>query len=202
VPLRRAGDGSERGDVDARSGDDGGTEVSGPPPASETAPIGLFHLTMVRGRTLAGDPVLLPRDLPAEHTLVVVAFRQRQQTGVDAWIDLAVELGVPASPEGAERPMRHAVVEVPVLSRRWMPARRAIDGGMATSIRDRAVLARTITVYASQTGFRRACAIPPRVELAAMLVDRRGTASFAVTGLPRDKDRRGLAAALRATGRG
>lgn len=170
--------------------------------ASETAPTWLLRLAVCRGRTLAGDPVLLPRDLPAEHTLVVVAFRQREQANVERWIDLAVELGVPASPLEADGPLRHAVVEVPVLARRWAPARRAIDGGMASNLRDPSLLARTITVYSSQTGFRRACAIPARADLAAMLVDRRGVASFAVIGPPRDKDRAGLEAALRATDQG
>jgi len=46
--------------------------------------------------------------------------------------------------------MATAVVEVPFLSSRWTPLRRAIDGGMARGIADPDVLARTITAYGSR----------------------------------------------------
>ena len=49
----------------------------------------------VRGRSLLGLEVELPRDFPAELTLAVVAFQRWHQDRVDRWIARAV---VPAAP--------------------------------------------------------------------------------------------------------
>jgi len=82
----------------------------------------------------------LPADFPADRTLAVVAFQQRQQSCVDRWIDRAVAAGVPPTTRGATGPIPAAVVEVPVLSTRWRPVRRFIDGGMTRGIGDPDVL--------------------------------------------------------------
>jgi hypothetical protein len=154
------------------------------------------RLAPAEGRALNGSERRLPAGLPAERTLVVVAFRQRQQADVDRWIDLAVSLGVPGSPASAPEPRATAVVEVPVLGRRYLPARRLIDGGMATSIRDPAVLARTITVYTDPAAYRRSCGITTADQVTAMLVDREGTASFHAVGPPTTRHTDELATAL------
>lgn len=60
---------------------------------------------------------VVPHDLPADPCVVVLAFRQRQQRDVDAWV---VALG-PGTP----------VVEVPVLGRRWSRVSGWIERGMA-----------------------------------------------------------------------
>jgi hypothetical protein len=142
------------------------------------------RLAPAEGRALDGSECRLPPGLPAERTLVVVAFRQRQQADVDRWIDLAVSLGVPGSPLEAPEPRATAVVEVPVLGRRYLPARRFIDGGMAASLGDPAVLARTITVYTDPAAYRRRCGITTADQVTAMLVDREGHASFQALGPP------------------
>ena len=61
---------------------------------------------------------MLPDDLPADPCVVILAFRQRQQRDVDAWV---AALG-DAAP----------VVEVPVLGRKWRRVRGWIEGGMAS----------------------------------------------------------------------
>lgn len=165
-----------------------------------TAGDGAPRLVPVQGRALDGTIVELPSQLPAAHTLVVLAFRQRQQRDVDRWIELAVALGVPSSPLGASEPMTTAVIEVPVLGRRYLGARRFIDGGMAASIADPAVLARTITVYTDPAAFRRRCRVPSSEEVTALLVDRAGAASWHRTGPPQPGDRDGLHEALAAIG--
>lgn len=156
------------------------------------------RLVPVQGRALDGTVVELPSELPAAHTVVVLAFRQRHQGDVDRWIELAVVLGVPPSPLGVDGPMDTAVIEVPVLGRRYLGARRFIDGGMAASIRDPAVLARTVTVYTDPAAFRRRCRVPTAEEVTALLVDRAGAASWHRTGPPQPADRDALAAALAA----
>lgn len=154
------------------------------------------RLAPIEVRALDGRRRRLPDELPAERTLVVLAFRQWQQRDVDAWIALATELGVAPSPHGAAAPLPSAVIEVPVLPRRYAPARRLIDGGMASSIGDPAVLARTLTAYTDVERVRRDCDLATTDQVAALLVDRRGRASFHASGPPTVADRSALAAAL------
>jgi hypothetical protein len=118
-----------------------------------------LHFARLRTRALDGTRRDLPQDLPAERTLVLLAYRQRHQRDVDAWIALAVANGVPPTPRGATGPMATAVVEVPFLSARWTPLRRMIDGGMARGIADPDVLARTLTAYGAPSRHRRACGL-------------------------------------------
>jgi hypothetical protein len=155
------------------------------------------RLAPVRGRTLDGTSCRLPDELPGERTLVVIAFRQRHQREVDAWIDLAVDLGVPASPLGATLPMSTAVIEVPLLGRRWLPARRFIDGGMATGIADPLVLARTVTAYTDPVAFRRACGLRGGGRQVEILLARRdGSVEWSAQGAVGAGSRTALAAAL------
>ena len=128
----------------------------------------------VRGRSLLGSWSALPGDLPAERTLVVVAFQRWHQDRVDRWIRRAVAAGIPPTPRGALGPMPVAVVEVPVLSARWQPTRRFIDGGMAAGIGDPDVLARTITVYTGVAAFQRSLAISGSDDVHAIVVRRDG----------------------------
>lgn len=155
-----------------------------------------LQLAAVTGRRLAGTQRRLPDELPAHATLVVVAFRQWQQRDFDAWIALAVDVGVPATPLGAAEPMDTAGVELAVLGRRWLPARGMIDGGMATSIADPAVLARTNTASTNSASFRRRCGIRSAGDVTAMLAARDGSVSYAQVGPPGPDAPRELAAAL------
>lgn len=141
-------------------------------------------------RSLAGEEWLLPRDLRAPLTLVVCAFRQWQQGLVDEWITWAVDVaGVAASPLGLDPAARAVVVEVPVIGRRYRPARRVIDGGMAASIRVPQVLARTLTAYTDVAAFCRAAGITTTDTVHPMVVRRDGTVLAHVVGAP-DEDRR------------
>lgn len=107
-------------------------------------------------RTLAGQDRTLPDDLPAQRTLVLVAFHQWHQRQVDAWIARAADAGW--APDLHEQPTGHerAVIEVPCLGRRWIPGRAFIDGGMASGIRIPEVLARTWTAYTDTGAVQRA----------------------------------------------
>ena len=129
----------------------------------------------VRGRTLVGREVALPRDLPADRTLVVLAFQRWHQARVDGWIARAVAAGVPPTTRGQTGPVPVAVVEVPVLSTRWGPVRRFIDGGMTAGIGDPDVLARTITIYTGVAAFQRSLGIPDGDDVHALVVTRDGT---------------------------
>jgi hypothetical protein len=91
----------------------------------------------LRGRDLEFRARRIPEDLPGERRVVIVAFHQRHQRVVDAWIDALDGRGIPGL----------RLYEIPTIGLRWRWVRNAIDGGMATAIRDLAVRERTITVY-------------------------------------------------------
>ena len=119
---------------------------------------------------------------------MIIAYRQRHQRDVDAWIALAVANGVPATPRGARELLPTAVIEVPFLSGRWRPARRLIDGGMAQGIADPDVLARTLTAYGAPARHRRACGLDTvgagGAEVEALVVDRDGGVHWHASGPP------------------
>lgn len=138
----------------------------------------------------------LPADFPAARTLAVVAFQREQQPRVDRWIARAVAAGVPPTTRGATGRIATAVVEVPVLSTRWRPLRRLIDGGMTAGIGDPDVLARTITVYTHVGAFRRALSIPGSDDVAVLVVDRDGTVVARGRGEPDDRSWSAIAAGL------
>ncbi len=148
-------------------------------------------------RSLAGAELVLPRDLPAQRTLVICAFRQWQQRVVDSWIEWAVrDAAVAGSPLGLDPEASAAVVEVPVLGRRYRPARRFIDGGMASGIRVPDVLARTLTAYTDVSAFCRAAGTTSTATVAVLVVLRNGTVLAHVPGPPEPPSRAHVARAL------
>ena len=135
------------------------------------------------GVSLLGEATRLPADLPGDPTLVLLAFRQRQQAQVDRWIARAGDA---------------PVVEVPCLGRQWRPVRRFIDGGMASSIGDPIVLARTITVYGDVGAILRALGATGPDAVQARVVARDGAVLAAASGEPEGAGWDAIAAALRA----
>jgi hypothetical protein len=111
-------------------------------------------------RTLTGVDKHLPAHLPADRTLLALAFQQRHQRDVDAWMAVAERHGW-ATDLAEPQPTRptYASIEVPCISRRWGPARRFIDGGMTSGIRVPTILARTWTAYTDVGRVQRALGI-------------------------------------------
>lgn len=151
-------------------------------------------------RSLAGHDLVLPRDLMAPRALVICAFRQWHQQLVDDWITWAVtEAGAAPSPLGLDPAASTVVLEVPVLSRRFRPARGFIDGGMASNIRVPMVLARTLTAYTDVAGFCRAARIATTATVTAFVVTPRGAVLAQVAG-PATLSRRAVVAAALESG--
>ena len=150
------------------------------------------------GTSLLGDDVELPAGLPAERTLVLCAFKQHQQAQVDRWISRAVEeLGVAPTPLGLDAAAATAVIEVPCLGRKWRPVRRFIDGGMASSIAQPPILARTITVYSGVSAILTALNAPSTADVQARVVRRSGEILARAAGEPAGAGWDAIAAALR-----
>ena len=70
----------------------------------------------LEARDLTGATHVLPDDLPGDPCVVAMAFRQRQQSDVDAWGE-----ALPGEP----------FIEVPLLGTGWRTVRGWIEGGMA-----------------------------------------------------------------------
>lgn len=148
------------------------------------------------GRSLAGDDVRLPDDLPAERTLALLAFQQRHQACVDRWIARAESAGIPGSPLDMHTDDQTCVVEIPVLSSGWKLGRGFIDGGMAASIRIPRVLARTITVYTNVSAFQKILGITDSERVQACVVTPAGEVLARAPGEPTDSAWQVIAEAL------
>lgn len=144
---------------------------------------------------LHGRSHQIPADLPASRTAVILAFRQSHQQLVDAWIARLEAGGVVGSPGEFVTGDEPALLEVPVLSRRWRPFRGFIDGGMAAGIKVPRVLARTQTAYMDRTPLFAALQIPDDSTVCVAVVERSGRVLTRVLG---EADDDGVAEILRA----
>ena len=137
----------------------------------------------VEAKSLLGEDRSLPADLPAKRTIVIAAFLQPQQELVDRWIDALVQQGIPPTPLGLASNSGAALIELPVLPKRYRMIRGWIDGGMKRGIKLEPILARTWTAYTDVEKFREALNIPtPRVEV--MVVSRIGEVIDRASGEP------------------
>ncbi len=126
------------------------------------------QLGSFRSRTLAGRPLALPRDL-RRPTLLLFAYRQHQQRDVDTWIRAVAD------------DERIDVLEVPVLGRRWRPARALIDGGMASNM-DQPTREQTMCVYTDVDRFRRRVLGTDSERVTAVLVSADGRIAWHALG--------------------
>ena len=121
----------------------------------------------VTGTNLLGREVRFPDGLDGSPRIVVVAFRQWQQSDVDSWVGFLQDRAV-------DHPGLR-FYEVPAISAVWSPTRRFIDGGMAAAIRDREVLERTITYYGDLGRITGPLGIRGRGRIQLLLLDDAGT---------------------------
>ncbi|MFY8239176.1 MAG: hypothetical protein ACOVK5_08050, partial [Ilumatobacteraceae bacterium] len=79
----------------------------------------------IRARNLEGLDVVLPSAFAGERNVVMVAFQRQHQDLVDSW--------VPWLEQQAAFDTGLRFYEIPTIGRLWAPARRFIDGGMASA---------------------------------------------------------------------
>lgn len=130
------------------------------------------RLPRIRATSLSRVAYDLPADLQSPATLLVVAFRQRQQADVDSWLPVARRL--------AGRGL--AFFEVPLIDLRWRPVRRWIDGGMRSGIPDPTVRNTTLTAYQRRASFLRELGLLGIDRIAALVVDPDGIIRWAALG--------------------
>ena len=121
----------------------------------------------LRARDLEGASLDLPQALTGDPSIVIVAFQRRQQAMVDSWVPWLSEL--------RERLPGIEIYEVPTISRRWLPARRVIDGGMRSGIPDPSTRRRTLTTYTDVGAVLDALALDGTDTIVVCVVDAEGT---------------------------
>jgi len=121
-----------------------------------------MRFPQVEGRNLEGRELRLPDDF-GDRTVVLVAFKQRQQRDVNTWLPLLDSLR-------AVDPALE-VYEIPTLSNGWTPLRWWIDGGMSRGIKDRAVREATVTLYINKRPFKDALEIASDDSIHVLVLD-------------------------------
>lgn len=127
---------------------------------------------MLTADDLNGRSVTLPAQLPGEKTIVFIAYKQRQQAMINAWIDA---LGLDAT-RGAE------FVELPVVGSAAKAMRPIIDNGMRSGITDTAMRARTITIYQNASVVNNPLGFSGRGTIRVLVVRRDGTVLLSTSG--------------------
>ena len=128
----------------------------------------------VDGSSLSGTSHRLPGSLAGDLNLLLIAFRQWQQSDVDTWVPVAEALA-------AELPEFRSY-ELPVLSQMYRPVSGFIDGGMRGGIPDPQVREATITMYINRKQFLNDLRIPSVDAIVPMLVTPAGEILWRTTG--------------------
>lgn len=141
--------------------------------ASEAAaPPSLGQLPTIDALNLNERAVRLPQDLPAEKTLVLIAFERQQQANLDTWI-AGMQLNRSPIPW----------IETPVIEPKNAFVRGFIDSGMRRGIPDTAARERTITLYTDRAAFSKAMGLrDPFKNVYVAVVERSGRVLLLVEG--------------------
>jgi hypothetical protein len=107
-------------------------------------PAVLGRMPTVTAESLSEKPFTLPAQLPAERSLVLVAFEREQQTALNTWV-AGLNLNDGKLPW----------IETPVIAKPNALVRAFINGGMRSGIQDTAMRDRTITLYTDPVALRK-----------------------------------------------
>ena len=103
-------------------------------------------------RSLEGDAVRVPDDLPSNPSIVLLPFQRWHQDLIETWDGVLGELA-------REHPTL-SVWEVPALSRLYVPSRFFIDGGMRAGIPSPDTRRHTLTAYTDLRVLARKLSLP------------------------------------------
>lgn len=105
----------------------------------------------------------LPADLPAEKTLLLIAYKREQQANINTWID-GLQLKTSNLPW----------LELPVLEDYGSWFQWFVDNGMRRGIKGDYNRAKVVTVYTEKDAFNTSMAIPNEESIYACVVTRQG----------------------------
>ncbi len=104
----------------------------------------LGRMPTVEAESLSETPMTVPAQLPAERTLVLIAFEREQQTVLNTWV-AGLNLTDNKLPW----------IETPVIGKGYGLIRGFINGGMRRGIQDTALRDRTVTLYTDPVALRK-----------------------------------------------
>ena len=134
-------------------------------------PAAAASMLTVEVEDLNEKPITLPSGLPAERSLVIVAFQREQQENVDTWVN---GMNLPDSDlPWLELPL----IDNPGLLMRWF-----INSGMRRGIPDPKARAHVVTIYTDKAAFLAALGIEDEADVYALVVDRQGNVIENVRG--------------------
>jgi hypothetical protein len=132
-----------------------------------------IQIPLLHARDLNGSTWIIPDDLPAQKTLLLVAFKRQQQNSINSWIHgLALR--------SAEN--RIAWIEVPLLQKPWKLLESWIDQGMRRGITDCNLRGHVWTVYTNRSSFLKTIGVTSTHAIYALVVHQNGTIIASVTG--------------------
>jgi hypothetical protein len=130
--------------------------------AHAQSPVG--RMPTVTAQNLSETTFILPAQLPAARTLVLMAFEREQQVLLNTWVD-ALSL----------KDNKLPWIETPVIGKGYGLFRVFIDNGMRRGIPDPALRERTITLYTDPAALRRDMGLSgDGKEVWVLVVDRTG----------------------------
>lgn len=145
------------------------------------------HLPTLRTEDLNGRELSLPQDLPAERTLLLVAFEREQQADIETWVS-----GMTLDKAD------FAWLITPVIQEPGRLMRTMIDTGMRAGIRDKAARAQVVTLYTNRETWLSSMGLSDVKTIYALVVDRRGRVLAQSAGKYNDAGAQELRAALNA----
>ena len=135
-----------------------------PPPTTPRFPA-------VISKDLNGRLIVLPRDLPAERTIILIGWQRQQQSQLDTWIH-GLQLGHGPLPW----------LEVPVIEPLGAPVRWFIGHGMRSGIANHEAWSHVVTLYLPKSPFDKTLGVTSEDAVQVLVVTRGGELIERVTG--------------------
>ncbi|MBO6739828.1 MAG: hypothetical protein JJ916_08225 [Phycisphaerales bacterium] len=133
------------------------------------------YFPQITAENLNRVEMTLPDDLAGSPALILIAYKQKQQTNVNTWLDRMEE--IESAIPGVQ------IIETPTISSgKWGWMAGFIDGGMRSGIPDPEARARTITLYTDVSLFNHALMIEDTDTIYAVLLDEQGEVIDMVEG--------------------
>jgi hypothetical protein len=126
----------------------------------------------IKASTLSKKPVNWPSQLPAERTVIIIGFSQKQQPDIDTWIN-GLKLKEPGAP---------AWFEVPLINNPGGIVRWFIDSGMRRGIPSAYDQDHVVTVYTNKKALMRTMGLPNEATIYTLVVSRSGAILARVSG--------------------
>lgn len=128
----------------------------------------------VSGSNLLRRKVILPADLQGSVNILFIAFQQRHQALIDAWVPRVSQL-VQSIPDVQ-------FYEIPVIQKLNFISQTFINEGMRAGIPNHTTREKTITLYLDKMEFRRILEIPHEETIWVLVLDREGNVLWRTEG--------------------